>query len=204
MRTELGWDFDQSDRWIMNRERSAALVVSQQLWARDYLILKWIQGLLDYVIPLSWLTFRHTLQTSPQHTGNSLSYAAGYAVFKALRNIRSTLVWWCKKWTPPLQTNNLRIPGYMIWKQSSSIKVNSHSLLLLQLPRLPLTIRRMVSRDDGDWVSVARATGLSTDGGSGFPFLGRKWWRQELKSVGFRSSLPTMTQWAPTHSECLA
>lgn len=51
-----------------------------------------------------------------------------------------------------------------------SNEVNSHSLLLLQLPRLPLTIRRMVSRADGDWLSVAGATGLSADGGSGFPF----------------------------------
>lgn len=70
--------------------------------------------------------------------------------------------------------NNLRLPRYMIWTLSSSIKVNSHSLLLLQLPRLPLTIRRMVSRDDGGWFSVAGATGFSTDGGSGLPFLGRK------------------------------
>lgn len=48
--------------------------------------------------------------------------------------------------------------------------VNLHSLLLLQLPRLPLTIRRMVSRVVGDWLSVAGATGLSADGGSRLPF----------------------------------
>lgn len=60
-----------------------------------------------------------------------------------------------------------------VWKEG-----NLHSLLLLQLPRLPLTIRRMVSRD-GDWLSVARATGLSADGGSRLPFLGGKQWRKE-------------------------
>lgn len=46
-----------------------------------------------------------------------------------------------------------------------------HSLLLLQLPRLPLTIRRMVSRAVEDWLfSVAGETGFSADGGSGLPF----------------------------------
>lgn len=45
-----------------------------------------------------------------------------------------------------------------------------HSLLLLQLPRLPLTISRMVSRVAGDWLSVAKAMGLSADGGSRLPF----------------------------------
>lgn len=54
---------------------------------------------------------------------------------------------------------------------SGRLDVNSHSLLLLQLPRLPLTIRRMVSRAVEDWLfSVAGATGFSADGGSGLPF----------------------------------
>lgn len=69
------------------------------------------------------------------------------------------------------------ICDHCVWKEG-----NLHSLLLLQLPRLPLTIRRMVSRD-GDWLSVARATGLSADGGSRLPFLGGKRWRQESECV---------------------
>lgn len=57
---------------------------------------------------------------------------------------------------------------------------NLHSLLLLQLPRLPLTIRRMVSCDVGGWLSVAKATGLPADGGSRLPF----WKRWEGVTTG--------------------
>lgn len=38
------------------------------------------------ILSASRLTFRHILQTSPQHTCNSLSHAPCCAVFQAFRN----------------------------------------------------------------------------------------------------------------------
>lgn len=142
---------------------------------------------LSILNPSRWLTFRHALQTPPQHACNSLSHAPSCAVFEAFRNdssrfVISVISYPCSTRNPrEICSHNLNvfcirsvgICDHWVWKEG-----NLHSLLLLQLPRLPLTIRRMVSRD-GDWLSVARATGLSADGGSRLPFLGGKRWRQE-------------------------
>lgn len=87
---------------------------------------------------------------------------------------------------------------YLIWVAVRESSLNLHSLLLLQLPRLPLTIRRMVSRAVEDWLSVAGATGLSADGGSRLPFWGGKRWRQKLQSVSLDHPSP---QWLSDHPQ---
>lgn len=103
------------------------------------------------------LTFGHVFKTAPQHTNNSFGHSTGGAVFKTYR-----------------ETAGYSTSAYLTnWAQGERIHAwtnphtYSHSLLLLQLPKLPLTIKWMVSLVCG-LPAVARVTGFLV-GADGVP-----------------------------------